>query len=111
MVWQAMSITKEQMNSVAVATSFQLYLSKTTNQQFHFRLEALSSTHQLESMRETVTRMRNELMALKMENEKLQSIVVQRAPSSAAGNVNNDITGEEMEADRRPLSTMSDNRC
>jgi hypothetical protein len=55
--------------------------------------------------------MRNELMTLKMENEKLQSIVVHRAPSSAAGNVNNDINAcDEMEADRRPLSTMSDNR-
>ena len=55
--------------------------------------------------------MRNELMTLKMENEKLQSIVVQRAPSSVAGNINNDITTcEEIEADRRPLSTMSDNR-
>jgi hypothetical protein len=31
-----MSITKEQMNSVAVATSFQLYLNK-TKQQFHFK--------------------------------------------------------------------------
>ena len=42
------------------------------------RLEALSSAHQLESLRETVTRMRNELLMLKSDNEKLQNIVVQK---------------------------------
>ena len=47
------------------------------------RLEALSSTHQLESMRETVSRMRNEMMSLKMENEKLQAIVVQKSVSTS----------------------------
>ena len=71
-----------------------------------FRLEALSSTHQLESMRETVSRMRNELVSLRMENEKLQNIVVQKSDSTSVGNVGED----DVENDRRPLSTMSDNR-
>jgi regulator of replication initiation timing len=73
-----------------------------------FRLEALSSTHQLESMRETVSRMRNELMTLKLENEKLQAIVVHQTTSTSTSVVNG---GEnDAENDRRPLSTMSDNR-
>ena len=39
------------------------------------RLEALSSAHQLESLRETVSKMRNELMSLKSDNERLQTVV------------------------------------
>jgi hypothetical protein len=76
-------------------------------------LEALSSTHQLESMRETVSRMRNELMNLKMENEKLQTIVVQRSSSSASSSMPTnvaDVISNDVDHDRRPLSTMSDNR-
>ena len=37
------------------------------------RLEALSSAHQLESLRETVTKMRSELMSLRSDNERLQN--------------------------------------
>ena len=37
------------------------------------RLEALSSAHQLDSLRETVTKMRNELVSLKCDNERLQN--------------------------------------
>ena len=36
------------------------------------RLEALSSVHQLESLKETVNKMRTELTSLKQDNEKLQ---------------------------------------
>ncbi|QQP48722.1 Neuron navigator 2like [Caligus rogercresseyi] len=39
------------------------------------RLEALSSAHQLEALRETVSKMRSELQGLKCDNEKLSSIV------------------------------------
>ena len=39
------------------------------------RLEALSSVHQLESLKETVNKMKSELTCLKMDNEKLQSQV------------------------------------
>ena len=50
--------------------------------------------------------MRNELVSLRMENEKLQNIVVQKSDSTSVGNVGED----DVEIDRRPLSTMSDNR-
>ena len=40
------------------------------------RLEALSSAHQLDSLRETVTKMRNELVSLKCDNERLQNTVL-----------------------------------
>ena len=40
------------------------------------RLEALSSAHQLESLRETVTKMRSELITLKTDNEKLHQTIV-----------------------------------
>ena len=39
------------------------------------RLEALSSVHQLESLKETVNKMKSELTCLKQDNEKLQSQV------------------------------------
>ena len=39
------------------------------------RLEALSSVHQLESLKETVNKMKTELTCLKQDNEKLQSQV------------------------------------
>ena len=42
------------------------------------RLEALSSVHQLESLKETVNKMKSELTCLKMDNEKLQSQVMLR---------------------------------
>lgn len=44
------------------------------------RLEALSSAHQLESLRETVTKMRSELMSLKTDNERLQSSLATQQP-------------------------------
>ena len=64
----------------------------------------------MESMRETVSRMRNELMSLKMENEKLQAIVVQKSASTSSMSPTGAIGDVDTEGDRRPLSTMSDNR-
>lgn len=73
----------------------------------------MSSTHQLESMRETVSRMRNELVSLRLENEKLQNIVVQKSETSStstAAAMATNVGGEDDADDRRPLSTMSDQR-
>ncbi|XP_040570046.1 uncharacterized protein sick [Lepeophtheirus salmonis] len=49
------------------------------------RLEALSSAHQLEALRETVSKMRSELACLKNDNEKLNSLVPHRTvPKSSS---------------------------
>ncbi|XP_076079390.1 uncharacterized protein LOC143049654 isoform X10 [Mytilus galloprovincialis] len=40
------------------------------------RLEALSSAHQLEQLRETMTKMKNEMSALKADNDRLQRMMV-----------------------------------
>ncbi|CAC5357112.1 unnamed protein product [Mytilus coruscus] len=42
------------------------------------RLEALSSAHQLEQLRETMTKMKNEMSALKADNDRLQRMMVSR---------------------------------
>merc|ERR1719188_2205904 len=62
------------------------------------RLEALSSAHQLESLRETVNRMRNEMMALKSDNEKLAEDAVRRSLHSSRSSLNQitDAAGEEL---------------
>lgn len=43
------------------------------------RLEALSSASQLESLKETVNKMRQEMLNLKHNNERLQKMVVSRS--------------------------------
>ncbi|XP_073942262.1 sickie isoform X4 [Choristoneura fumiferana] len=43
------------------------------------RLEALSSAHQLESLKDTVIKMRNEMLNLKHNNERLQRLVTSRS--------------------------------
>nr|CAD7452239.1 unnamed protein product [Timema tahoe] len=47
------------------------------------RLEALSSAHQLESLKETVIKMRNEMLNLKQDNERLQRIVTSKSLTSS----------------------------
>ena len=42
------------------------------------RLEALSSAHQLEQLRETMTKMKNEMSALKADNDRLQRMMTSR---------------------------------
>ena len=67
------------------------------------RLEALSSAHQLESLRDTVTKMRTELMSVRSQNEKLQCIVVcrnsgsggQKSLNSSQNSLNNNKTDLE----------------
>lgn len=43
------------------------------------RLEALSSASQLESLKDTVSKMRQEMMNLKQNNERLQKMVTSRS--------------------------------
>ncbi|CAL8120133.1 unnamed protein product [Orchesella dallaii] len=47
------------------------------------RLEALTSAHQLESLKETVTKMRNEMLSLKQDNERLQRMVTCKSLTSS----------------------------
>ncbi|XP_065213728.1 protein sickie-like isoform X2 [Planococcus citri] len=47
------------------------------------RLEALSSAHQLESLKDTVIKMRNEMLNLKQDNERLQRIVTSKSLASS----------------------------
>ncbi|CAL4080352.1 unnamed protein product, partial [Meganyctiphanes norvegica] len=47
------------------------------------RLEALSSAHNLESLKETIAKMRNEMVSLKNDNKRLQRIVVSKSNNSS----------------------------
>ncbi|XP_047740885.1 neuron navigator 2 [Hyalella azteca] len=47
------------------------------------RLEALTSAHQLESLKETITKMRCEMISLKQDNERLQKIVASKSLTSS----------------------------
>ena len=74
------------------------------------RLEALSSASQLESLRDTVTKMRNELMSVKNENEKLSTMVhVRKSLSSSQNSLNNNGSDDlQVQGDRRHSSTLSE---
>ena len=69
-----LSVTTEtQVNTEPeVVNELRRQLMEKDSQLTETRLEALSSAHQLESLRETVTKMRTELMSLKSDNERLQ---------------------------------------
>ena len=47
------------------------------------RLEALTSAHQLESLKETINKMRSEMISLKQDNERLQRIVANKSLTSS----------------------------
>lgn len=47
------------------------------------RLDALSSAHQLESLKETVNKMRNEMLSLKNDNDRLQRLVSSKSLTSS----------------------------
>ena len=47
------------------------------------RLEALSSHHQLETLKETVSRVRKEMACMRQDNERLQRLVVSRSANSS----------------------------
>lgn len=73
------------------------------------RLEALSSAHQLESLRDTVTKMRNELMSVRCENEKLHNIVQQSPRAGKSLNSSqNSLNNNQDQEDRRHSSTLSE---
>ncbi|KAL0895843.1 hypothetical protein ABMA27_011871 [Loxostege sticticalis] len=65
------------------------------------RLEALSSAHQLESLKDTVIKMRNEMLNLKQNNERLQRLVTSR---SLAGSQSSLGTGGSNVEDPRRFS-------
>ncbi|GBP57429.1 Protein sickie [Eumeta japonica] len=65
------------------------------------RLEALSSAHQLESLKDTVIKMRNEMLNLKQNNERLQRLVTSR---SLAGSQSSLGTGGASGEDPRRFS-------
>ncbi|XP_050437600.1 protein sickie isoform X2 [Adelges cooleyi] len=51
------------------------------------RLEALSSAHQLESLKDTVIKMRDEMLNLKQDNERLQKIVTDQSLQSSCSSL------------------------
>jgi neuron navigator 2 len=67
------------------------------------RLEALSSAHQLESLRDTVSKMKSELMSLRQDNEKLQTQVVTKSlgSSDCSLNTSSGNNSHEAEMERR----------
>ena len=78
------------------------------------RLEALSSAHQLESLRDTVTKMRTELLSVRSENERLHSVTTtnqnHESLNLSQNSLNNnkpDDKGTE-DSGRRHSSTLSE---
>jgi len=69
------------------------------------RLEALSSAHQLESLKETVTKMKTELLNLRQDNEKFHTHSVTKSLGSSEGSLN---TSNDPEMERRLSLAMSD---
>ena len=70
------------------------------------RLEALSSAHQLESLKDTVTKMKSELINLRQDNEKLHVQVVNKSLGSSESSLNT--TQEQQESDRRISLAVSE---
>lgn len=62
------------------------------------RLEALSSAHQLESLKDTVLKMRNEMHSLKQDNERLQRLVTSKSLTSSQSSLTR---GSEDTVERR----------
>ncbi|XP_032794996.2 neuron navigator 2 isoform X2 [Daphnia magna] len=68
------------------------------------RLEALSSAHQLEALKETVSRMRNEMLTLKQDNERLhRQVEHQSAASSPHHTVDRRQSHRRSPADEAPV--------
>lgn len=57
------------------------------------RLEALSSASQLESLKDTVSKMRHEMMNLKHNNERLQKMVTTRSLAGSEVSLGNHVPG------------------
>jgi neuron navigator 2 len=99
-----------------VVNELQRQLMEKENLLTETRLEALSSAHQLESLRDTVTKMRNELMSVKYENEKLHTMVTMTSHKSLSSSqtslnkIGNDNHPNDNgnDAERRHSSTLSE---
>ncbi|XP_033333632.2 sickie isoform X5 [Megalopta genalis] len=61
------------------------------------RLEALSSAHQLESLKDTVIKMRNEMLNLKQNNERLQSMTEVASTVAALSNGDASSAADQLE--------------
>ncbi|XP_052708110.1 neuron navigator 2-like isoform X6 [Crassostrea angulata] len=59
------------------------------------RLEALSSAHQLEQLRETMNKMKNEMSALKADNDRLQRMMHVRPLNSSQNSIAHNRTSSE----------------
>lgn len=99
--------------NVEVVNELKRQLAEKENLLTETRLEALSSAHQLESLRDTVTKMRNELMSVRCENEKLHTIVQHspRGDQGAGKSLNssqNSLNNNQDQEDRRHSSTLSE---
>lgn len=81
------------------------------------RLEALSSASQLESLKDTVSKMRQEMMNLKQNNERLQKMVTSRSlagsecslggPISPSGSMGEPRRYSLADGNLRPVSSFS----
>ena len=74
------------------------------------RLEALSSVHQLESLKETVNKMKTELVCLRQENEKLAVAATSKSIGSSDSSLNtsNEAEMREVISEKRTSVAMSD---
>ncbi|VVC29274.1 Hypothetical protein CINCED_3A005783 [Cinara cedri] len=63
------------------------------------RLEALSSAHQLESLKDTVIKMRDEMLNLKQDNERLQKIVTNQSLQSSCSSLQSPPTSNNAQSD------------
>ena len=72
-------------------------------------LEALSSVHQLESLKETVNKMKTELVCLRQENEKLAVAATSKSIGSSDSSLNTSNEAErELSSEKRTSVAMSD---
>uniref|UniRef100_A0A336LQC8 CSON000903 protein n=1 Tax=Culicoides sonorensis TaxID=179676 RepID=A0A336LQC8_CULSO len=69
------------------------------------RLEALSSASQLENLKETVIKMREEMKTLKQNNERLQRLITSRSLADSAVSLGISPTGDQR------LSLSTENSC
>ena len=72
------------------------------------RLEALSSVHQLESLKETVNKMKTELVTLRQDNEKLAVATTCKSIGSSDSSLNTSNDTEKEEGEKRASVAMSD---
>ena len=73
------------------------------------RLEALTSVHQLESLKETVNKMKTELVCLRQENEKLAVAATSKSIGSSDSSLNTSNEAErELSSEKRTSVAMSD---